>query len=79
MKLSTYMENGPYTVSELAQKCGVTRATIYRILNGNEITLTLAHKIFIATKGKVTFLDLVIPDKEVWRKPKKVEAKGIEA
>lgn len=58
MFLSEYLKKYNISISQLADKAGLGRQTIYTLMDGKEILLTTAVKIELATKRKVKCIDL---------------------
>lgn len=59
MKLKDYLDEYGIKKLQFAKKCGFTYRTLFQYLNGNDIRLSTAHKIVIATEGKVSLEDLL--------------------
>jgi transcriptional regulator with XRE-family HTH domain len=60
MKLRDYLEKEKITVQDFADKCGITRITIYNILNKTHPPRKSSVKLIaLATDGKVTLEDLI--------------------
>lgn len=58
MKINEYVEEYSVNISDFARKCGVSRGTILRILDGKPMSLEVALKIEKGTKGAVKITDL---------------------
>ena len=54
MELKEYLDECGMPMSELARRAGVTHTTIYSIVKGRDIRLSVALQIEDATKGRVT-------------------------
>ena len=58
MNLEEYIVKSGVSVKELAEAADIIPSTFYRILRGEELTISMANKIYHATGGQVTQLDL---------------------
>ena len=59
MTLDTYLETTSDSAAALAERCGISAASVSRIRKGQQnISLALAHKIERETGGKVKLADL---------------------
>jgi predicted transcriptional regulator len=54
MELKEYLDECGMPMSELARRAGITHTTVYSIVKGRDIRLSVALQIEDATKGKVT-------------------------
>jgi predicted transcriptional regulator len=59
MKLFDYLKKNKKTPVEFASEVGVCTATIYNVMKGKDILLSLAHKIHVSTGHKVSYKDLL--------------------
>ncbi len=65
MRLEQWIEKQRLSRSEFARQCGVSPATVTRILNGDRNpSAALIRKIAEVTKGKVTFKDWSPPPED---------------
>lgn len=61
MKLSEFFEESGMTQANLARRAKVSQATVCKVLNGHDCRLSIAMRIFKATKGQVTPEELFFP------------------
>jgi hypothetical protein len=57
--LAQYLADKNESVRDFAQRAGCDKSAVSRAKNGKEITLTNAQRIVKATRGEVTFDDLL--------------------
>lgn len=58
MTLKEYLEKHDMTPEEFSTKTGISRASIYRYVNGCKPSKAIAMMIYAATKKKVTMEEL---------------------
>lgn len=61
-KLQNYLTEADMSVKSLAKTVGVTRATIYHIINGQYGSKRVAAAIEVATLGAVSRMDILYPE-----------------
>jgi len=59
MKLIDYINETGISKTLLAKRAGIGTPTLYRLLNGKEVSLQILKKISVATKGKCTVQDMM--------------------
>lgn len=75
MKLREYFDRYGIMITRFAKIANVPVQTIYHVMWGEDIRLSSAIRIVEATKGQVDYKDLVLPDSEKRKKPKKKSPK----
>jgi len=65
MKIDDYLYFNKIGKKEFAKSIGISYATFYRILKGHETTLSTAKLIVDATKGQVSYEDLIKLEKKL--------------
>jgi len=58
MKLKEYFEKNCINVTAFQRKCGISMNTLYKIMQGREVYLSVALRIEDATEGKVKCQDM---------------------
>lgn len=65
MKLKDYLDTYGIKNNVFADRIGIGYVTFYAILKGKDMRLSLAAKIVKATKGEVSFEDLIPGDDKI--------------
>ncbi len=65
MKLEDYLHSKKIKNKEFIKQVGISHQTFYRIINGHDINLSTAKLIVDATKGQVSYEDLIKLEKKL--------------
>ena len=58
MNLHEYMTHNDYTYAELADKLGISKASIWKIINRKDIRFSTAKKLIEKSSGQISINDL---------------------
>ncbi len=59
MKLKEYFDKEHVIISRFAKSHKISHTTIYNIMKGHPVSFCIADKVYKATKGKVSVMELL--------------------